>query len=259
MPSAPAVPIETRRHAGPFGPGPARDLGRAALALTLLLCWDASGLDMALIRLFGDAQGFAWRDHWLTASVLHQGGRWLSIGLFTLTLAACARPFGPWRGLAASERVWWFGVTVLCLVLIPQIKRHSGTSCPWDLQEFGGVAQHVSHWRGLLIHHMGDGGPGHCFPSGHASGAFSFLAIGCVLRRLAPAKARRWMIGLCVLGFVFGAAQMARGAHYASHTLYTAWLCGTITVSSWHALQAWRTRLSPGGQAPLRVSGTQYL
>ena len=42
-----------------------------------------------------------------------------------------------------------------------------------ELAEFGGVAQHVSHWSlGVL-----DGGPGHCFPSGHASSAFAFFAL----------------------------------------------------------------------------------
>lgn len=245
--------------AGPLRPSLLRDLLWVGVSLALLLCWDASGFDMALIRLFGNAQGFAWRDHWLTAGVLHQGGRWLSIGLFMLTLAACVRPFGPWRGLVASERTWWLAVTVLCLVLIPQIKRHSATSCPWDLQEFGGVAQHLSHWQGLLKPQIGDGGPGRCFPSGHASGAFSFLAIGFVLRRLAPASGRRWIAGLCVLGLVFGAAQMARGAHYASHTFYTAWLCATITVLSWQALQAWRLRLSTRQRPPLPVSGIHYL
>lgn len=218
-----------------------RDLCWALGGLVLLLCWDASPLDMTLVRWFGNAEGFAWRDHWFTSGVLHQGGRYLSIALLALTLSACVRPFGPWRSLGRTERIWWFGVTVLCLVLIPQIKHHSTTSCPWDLQEFGGAAQHLSHWRGLLFDRTGDGGPGRCFPSGHASGAFSFLAIGVVLRALQPRLCWRWVLGLSVLGLVFGAAQMARGAHYASHTLYTAWLCASITFLSWHLLPARRS------------------
>jgi len=32
----------------------------------LLAAWDASGLDLAVTRLFGDAHGFRWRDAWLT-------------------------------------------------------------------------------------------------------------------------------------------------------------------------------------------------
>lgn len=220
-----------------------RDAVIALFGLALLLAWDASGLDLPLMRLFGSAQGFAWREHWLTARVLHEGGRYLSIALFTLTFVNVLHPVGPWRGLTRGERIWWLGVTVLCLVLIPLIKRHSATSCPWELQEFGGTAHYLSHWRAGWTPGFGDGGPGHCFPSGHASGAYSFLAIGFVLRRLQPRLANRWLVALALLGLVFGLAQMARGAHYLSHTLYTAWVCWSLTAASWHALRARRVSL----------------
>ena len=222
-----------------------RDLRLALIGLLLLLGWDASGLDLPLVRLFGSAQGFAWRDHWLTARLLHDGGRLLSVALFALTLAASLRPFGPWRGLARRERLWWLGVTVSCLILIPLLKRLSATSCPSQLQEFGGMAHYVSHWQFSwnAAGTGGDGGPGHCFPSGHASGAFSFLAIGFALLRLHPQQARAWLAMLTLLGLVFGLAQMARGAHYLSHTLYTAWLCWSLTALSWHALKARRFSL----------------
>lgn len=222
------------------------------IGLALLLCWDASGLDVTLIRLFGTAQGFAWRDHWLASRVLHDGGRHVSVGLFALTTVACLRPFGPWRSLSGAERCWWFCATAFCLVLIPQIKHYSATSCPWDLQEFGGTAHPLSHWRGLWPSGLRDGGPGRCFPSGHASGAFSFLAIGLVLRRWHRAASRRWLIGLAVMGSMFGLAQMARGAHYASHTLYTAWVCWAVTAMSWHALQ-WRVAAVGADQPGARI------
>ncbi|WP_428423018.1 phosphatase PAP2 family protein [Methylibium sp.] len=209
-----------------------RDLLLALAGLALLMLWDGSGLDLALLRLVGNADGFPWREHWLTAGLLHRGGRWLSVALFTLTVAVAVWPFGPWRGLTPRERLWCLGVTLICLLLIPLLKRHSLTSCPWELQEFGGVAHYVSHWR----FGVADGGPGHCFPSGHASGAFSFLALAVVLRAKRPAVARSMLIALCVIGALFGFAQMARGAHYLSHTLYTAWLCGSLTALSWHAL-----------------------
>jgi membrane-associated PAP2 superfamily phosphatase len=242
MRSDPAVGVEATLAKPGAQPSWRVDLAWVAFGLALLLGWDALGLDLPLVRLFASADGFPLRDHWLTSGVAHQGGRLLSIALFVLTCAACLRPFGPWRRLGRSERVWWLGITIACLVLIPQIKRHSGTSCPWDVQEFGGTAQHLSHWLGLWPLKLADGGPGRCFPSGHASGAFSFVAIGLVLRRSAPFVARRWLIGLTLLGLMFGLAQMARGAHYASHTLYTAWICASSTALSWQALQSWRSR-----------------
>lgn len=218
-----------------------RDLLLALAGLALLMLWDGSGLDLTLLRLVGDGDGFAWREHWFTAGLLHQGGRWISVALFVLTAAIALRPFGPWHGLTPRERLWCLGITALCLLLIPLLKRHSLSSCPWDLQAFGGVAHYVSHWRFGIA----DGGPGHCFPSGHASGAFSFLALALVLRARHPAAARRVLVALCLLGALFGLAQMARGAHYLSHTLYTAWLCGSLTALSWHALLRPASRTLP--------------
>jgi membrane-associated PAP2 superfamily phosphatase len=122
------------------------------------------------------------------------------------------------------------------VLLVPLIKRVSLTSCPWSLAEFGGAASYVSHWAWGRT----DGGPGHCFPSGHASGAFSFLAGWWALRVSAPRAARWWLVLTVVVGLVFGWGQMMRGAHYASHTLWTAWICWAVTVASWHLLRPQR-------------------
>jgi membrane-associated PAP2 superfamily phosphatase len=225
-----------RRPAGARAPGPrAREPLACATALLLLLLWDASGVDLPLVRLFGGPDGFAWRHRLLTALVLHEGGRLCSAALLTLTLVAAARPFGPWRELARTERLWWVAVTVGCLLAVAALKRHSPTSCPWSLQEFGGHAVYLSHWGWRP-----DGGPGHCFPSGHASGAFAFLAIGVVLRAREPCLARAWTIGLVTLGALFGLAQTMRGAHYPSHSFYTAWLCWALTLASHRALRSGR-------------------
>lgn len=214
---------------------PGRSLAFVTLGLAALLLWDASGLDLAVVRLFGSAQGFAWREHWLTSGVLHQGGRWLATGLVVLMLVNALRPL--WPGLSARERWLALAATALCLILIPLIKRASASSCPWDLAEFGGVAQHVSHWSlGVL-----DGGPGHCFPSGHASSAFAFFSLFFMLRRAYPQQARLALSAVLVLGGLYGLTQLARGAHYPSHTLWTAWICWTLTA-------ALHSRLLPGGR-----------
>ena len=41
---------------------------------------------------------------------------------------------------------------------------------------------------------------------------------------------RRVLAGAMLAGFVFGLAQQVRGAHYLSHTLWTAWLCWTVAA-----------------------------
>ncbi|MFG6443091.1 phosphatase PAP2 family protein [Roseateles sp. LKC17W] len=213
--------------AGPLSVTPAgrAELWATLLSLGLLLAWDASALDLAAVRAWGDAAGFALREHWLTSGVLHQGGRalaWLMAGLLLLNVV---RPVLPRQ--TRRERVWWLVMTLLCVLLIPLLKRASTTSCPWDLAEFGGLAQYVSHWRPGVL----DGGGGHCFPSGHASAAFVFFSGYFALRRAYPRAAIAWLCAVLLAGAVFGWGQMVRGAHYPSHTLWTAWICWAVALA----------------------------
>lgn len=194
------------------------------LTLALLLAWDMSGLDLALATPFGDTHGFFLRDSWLLSSFLHDDARraawlpslWLVIGIWW--------PTGLQRRLDTAERVQWAAATLFALAAISLIKRFSLSSCPWDLAQFGGHVQWVSHWAWGVK----DGGAGHCFPAGHASAGFAFLPGWFVLRKRMPRAAAVWLAGALLAGFVFGFAQQLRGAHFMSHTLWTAWLCWTI-------------------------------
>jgi membrane-associated PAP2 superfamily phosphatase len=202
------------------------DLAVSGLALLLLLAWEFSGLDLPLLRLFGTEQGFAWREAWLTSGLLHQGGRalaWLLLGWQLLdALLVKPQPLTPTK----RERWFWLGVALLSIVLVPALKRINHTSCPWELREFGGVADYVPHWLPGVL----DGGSGHCFPSGHAVAAFGFFGLYFLWRPYRPALARL-MLGLVLLaGALFGAAQMVRGAHYLSHTLWSGLICWALCV-----------------------------
>lgn len=200
------------------------DLAVTVGALLLLAAWDVSGADLALSRWVAGPGGFPWRDAWATRVLLHDGGRWLSgLVLAVLALAVWRRsPAGPSR----AERLGALGVVLLGLVVVPSLKRASATSCPWDLAEFGGTASYVSHWQFGLA----DGGPGHCFPSGHAVAAFAFVALYFLWRPYRPARAQAWLAGTLAVGAVYGAAQWLRGAHYVSHVLWAAWICWTVAA-----------------------------
>ncbi|MEO5733467.1 MAG: phosphatase PAP2 family protein [Rubrivivax sp.] len=215
-----------------------------ALALLLLLAWDASGWDLQVMHAVGSAQGFPARDAWWASRLLHDGGRiaaWSllvllvvdairrrrstsqSIALSTSTsVAASTAPSLPGR----AERLRWLAVMLAAALLIPTLKRISRSSCPWDLQAFGGSASYVSHWQWGVV----DGGPGHCFPSGHAVAAFAFFGLYFLWRDHRPRLARWMLAAVCAAGLLFGAAQSARGAHYPSHTLWTAWFAWTLCV-----------------------------
>ncbi|NDZ16701.1 PAP2 family protein [Variovorax sp. WS11] len=202
---------------------PARALAWTLLALLLLLLWDATGLDLALARLAGTPTGFPWRDNGFLVHVMHEGARSLSWLLLIALVAAIRWPVGVLRRLRRRERAQ-LALTVLAGVLVVSlVKQASATSCPWDLKAFGGVADYVSHWAWGLR----DGGPGGCFPAGHASAGFAYVGGWFVLRRSSPAAARAWLACALAGGLLLGLAQQLRGAHYMSHTLWTGWLCWT--------------------------------
>jgi membrane-associated PAP2 superfamily phosphatase len=214
-----------------------------ALALVLLLAWDASPLDLWAMRQVGDAAGFPLREAWMTRAVVHEGGRLVSYAAmgFIVLLNLWPRVL---PALTRRERTWWLVTTLVCLAVISLVKRASLTSCPWDLAEFGGeaAARYVSHWA----FGVRDGGGGHCFPSGHASAAFAYLAGAWALARAYPRAARAWGLTVLSLGIVYGLGQMVRGAHYPSHTMWTGWICWAVTVLA-AQVGPWRLRHAAAG------------
>lgn len=201
-----------------------RDVWITFGALMALVLWEFSGLDLALTRWIATPQGFAWRDSLLTSGLLHKGGRALGWVMLALLIWDAARPFS--AGPSRSERMRSIGVVLAGLLLVPLIKRYSATSCPWDLAEFGGQAAYVPHWLIGLT----DGGPGHCFPSGHAVAAFAFFGVYFLWRQHRPPVARLMLLAVLALGLLYGLGQWLRGAHFVSHTLWSAWLCWAIAA-----------------------------
>jgi membrane-associated PAP2 superfamily phosphatase len=195
------------------------------LAFAALVAWDATGADLALARMAGTPMGFPLRENGFLVEVMHKGARdlsWLIVfGLF----AAIRWPVGFLRRLTMPGRAQ-LALTVLASVLaVSLIKQSSHTSCPWDLNEFGGVAHYVSHWSWGVR----DGGPGGCFPAGHASAAFAYVGGYFVLRRVSPPSVARIWLGVALLvGLALGWSQQLRGAHYMSHTLWSGWVCWVV-------------------------------
>ena len=201
----------------------------ALLGLVPLLLWELSGGDIMAARLFGTPLGFALRDHWWLSTVLHDGARQLAwVGAAVLAVNV-VWPLTP--ALTRRERLWWLLATLTGAALVPLIKQMSLTSCPWDLTEFGGRAEHLSHWLQFKPWGVADGAGGRCFPSGHATSAFCFFSGSFALRRAYPRAARWWTAAVLLLGLLLGAVQLARGAHFPSHTLWSAWICFSLNAA----------------------------
>lgn len=197
----------------------------------LLAMWllAGRGLDFAIADRLYAWEGGRWalRQHWLTVSVIHAGGKALSIAA--------------WLGLAAFTAVIWrhpgwhawrrpllalLGSVLISVSLVAAIKHAWSMDCPWSLQRYGGTEAFVG-----LFQARPDGMPAAgCFPSAHASSGFAWVALYFFLLQARP----RWRwVGLAVglvAGSVFAVSQQLRGAHFLSHDITTLLLCWTVAL-----------------------------
>lgn len=191
-----------------------------ATVLLALVAFDATSMDLWLAQKMGGQHHFPAREHWLLTYVLHDGGRRVAWILVICLCVGTRWPVGPLHRLSMGARVQLASTTLAAFLAVAVLKRFSLTSCPWDLDAFGGWVRYASHWS------VGsDGGPGHCFPAGHASAGFAFMGGYFAFKEASPRLARTWLLGAMLAGTVLGLAQQLRGAHFMSHTLWTAFAC----------------------------------
>lgn len=192
------------------------------------MAWDATGLDYPLARVAGGPEGFAARGHWLLQGVMHDGGRLLAWAAATALCLAIWWPIGPLRRLSLGRRLHC-AFSVLGAVLAVSLLKHiSSIHCPWDLSAFGGWVD-----PGQLSTSATDAGsaPGHCFPAGHATAGFAFLSGHFAFRGVDDRIARAWLCAALLFGTAFGLAQQWRGAHFMSHTLWSAVTCWWVALA----------------------------
>ena len=165
---------------------------------------------------------WAWRDAFFTEDVVHVLGRNLSLTLWLAVLVtwllALRQP-----GLRSLRRPLGYLLiaTSASTLLVSFIKAWSNMDCPWDLVRYGGERPYV----GLLSLRPVGLERGRCFPAGHASGGYAWLALYFFFGIVRP----RWRwLGIALgagLGLLFGLSQQLRGAHFLSHDVSTAAIC----------------------------------
>ncbi len=217
----------------------AANLCGLALAGALLVWLSRNGaVDFRIAGAFFDpaAGGFYLKDAPLLARGGHTGLKWLALltWLSAVALAAASwkvEVLRRWRGPLA-----FFSVTVAVANLtVALLRLASGHSCPWDLNAFGGSAS----WFSLFDPPGAMPGPGRCWPSGHAGGGYSLLAGYFAFRDRHRALARTALVTALGLGALMSLVQMARGAHFLSHNLWSlwvAWLCCVVSYVVWRRI-----------------------
>ncbi len=238
---------------GPRAPsrrvGLARYLLIDVVGVTALFCATAlilreSGWDLRIEDLFYDplAHGFGLRHSAWLELLGHQLLLVVPIGTGLLAgVAAIAAPrfeaLRPWRS------VLWALFVAICLgpLAIGVLKQFTAAHCPWDIVRYGGYADYILPWFASSRAEAG-----RCLPNSHAGAGFSLIALyftGWVAGR----PGWRWSglaIGLAA-GLLFGFVRTAQGAHFASHSLWSAAIDWLIASLVFIPLICVSTRTSP--------------
>lgn len=205
-------------------------------------------LDWSLAHRIYTWEGYRWvlKKAFLTEALLHRSGRGLSVAAWVAVLATWLIAFK-----RESLRVWrrplgYLTLSVLLATLVVSwIKSWSNVDCPWDIDGLGGTRPYL----GLLESRPAGLPNGRCFPAGHASGGYAWMALYFFFLMVRPQL--RWR-GLAVgagVGVIFGIAQQFRGAHFLSHDLWTAMICWTVAFGLYRVFQRGSLRRSHPGVA----------
>lgn len=178
-------------------------------------------------------QGNAWalRSSFLADTVIHDWGQLLCVAAWLAVLAAWIVTLKRTQLAAWRRPLCYLALaTATAALLVGWMKSWTNMDCPWDVLDYGGSRP----YHGLFDPRPA-GVRGKCFPAGHASAGYCWLALYFFFIAVRPHL--RWL-GLFValgLGLLLGVNQQLRGAHFLSHDLWSLTICWLIALGS-HAL-----------------------
>jgi membrane-associated PAP2 superfamily phosphatase len=211
------------------------------LYLCLLALLRLGDVDHAVARFFAapGQQGFPLRHAFVTEFLFHDTAQAVMKLVMAVLLMAW---LGSWLNARLARHRLALGYLVLTgmlgVSLVGLGKQLSNVDCPWDLEAFGG-----SRAPQELPQEGAAGAPvGHCFPGGHSSSGFALFGLFFLARRRRSSLAVQGLLLALFLGSVFAIDQWARGAHFPSHDLTTAYVCWLTALAGDYWL------LRPGGR-----------
>ncbi|WP_082443450.1 MULTISPECIES: phosphatase PAP2 family protein [Stenotrophomonas] len=233
----PAVPSSPAPYALPVGGLAATRrgfLGRHLL-IPLLIALAASAVLMAgngdqwLADLFYRWEGGQWalKDSWWTSHVVHRGGKNLSTLAALLVMLALLRACFDTRWKPLRMPLLYLLLAVgLSTGMVALLKSMTQMDCPWDLQRYGGLRPFIGLFqpRPVMLGHAA------CFPAGHASAGYGWVALYFFALRMRPQWRWAALAVAVATGLVFGISQQLRGAHFLSHDVWSLAVSWTVAV-----------------------------
>lgn len=174
------------------------------------------------------------REAWWAEWLIHKRGKDLIV---VIAAGALLLSLGSLRWEQLLRYRWPTLYLAVAIVLstsaVTAGKKLSDKHCPWDMERYGGAVPHIS-----LFESPPPGcRPGNCFPAGHAAGGFSIMAGYFAWRDRRRIAAQGWLAAGLLLGSIYGYGQMARGAHFLSHNIWSAFICWLVSLALYLAMR----------------------
>ena len=202
-------------------------LGVAAVVAVLL---SQFGGDLWIAQHIHAWGGGSWllREHVVTATIIHPGGKYLSLLLWLLVLTCYLRsgrdqPLANWR----QPLKYLLLVTLLSTLTVTVLKAVIDMDCAWDIIGLGGQRPYL----GLFDARPPSLPAAGCFPAGHASAGYCWVALYFNFAATKPRWRHRGLAFGLLLGAIFGISQQLRGAHFASHDVASLLICWLIALA----------------------------
>lgn len=202
------------------------------VAVVLVFIGRYTGLDLVLADHYYDAMaaGFPARDDWFFELILHHMAKALmiAVGMVAPMALLADRVLGYTLLSRHTRRAMW--VVALSSVAIPLAisvtKYFSIHHCPWNLSRYGGFAPYLRIFDALPA----GASAGRCFPAGHASSALWLASVCAFWLPARPGRALSVFLAGLLPGLALGWAQQMRGAHFLTHTLWSAWIAALLIL-----------------------------
>jgi membrane-associated PAP2 superfamily phosphatase len=173
-------------------------------------------LDEYIAALFYDGTTWPHKNNWWLSQIIHNTGHKIALAAYLLLFLFWAS--GKIKGSQRPGIDYALTAIAICIVAINLCKSLLHFPCPWQ----------ANITLGVFIPYQWRPDAAGCFPSGHASSGYAWVCFYYVAYRFYPAYKYLFLALAVAIGFVFGAAQQIRGAHFISHDLICVYLCWVV-------------------------------
>lgn len=217
-------------------------IGIPLLLMALLLIFEPVSIDLWIAdHLYISGTGFIGKKSFFLEDILHDRVKQV---LYVVPILALVGLLASYRKLSfipawlknhRRDMAYVLLAMGISIGVITTLKRETAVQCPWSLSRYGGVEQYSSLMspRPPAIKNAGL-----CWPGGHASAGFSFLAFFFLFRDKNAARAKKALIFALTLGSVLAFGRMLQGAHFLSHNVWTVLIDWTVCATTYFLLLA---------------------